>query len=764
MNKLVIWLSTHFARFGSGIICLTLISSLTISCSKTENNAIRFGLSSAAITLDPRYSTDAASTRIIRLLYWQLVDFNELSLPSPSLAKWTLLSPTHYRFKLREQGRNFHSGERLYAQDVKATYDSVLDIKTGSPHRQSLKIIKSIKIVNKNTIDFKLHHADPSFPGYLVIGIMPKSLIKKKHDFANSPIGSGPFRFFTWPDQNLLKLIRLHDNQLMEFMHIENSTTRVLKLLNNEIDILQNNLPGEMVKYLETFKRIKVKHRAGSNFSYLSFNFRDKRLRNLDLRIAIAHAIDRKTIIDKFFGEKTKLANAIFTPLHWAGHQNLEGYDYDPDKSRKLLAKHGYSKEYPLELTYKTTNKPFRVRIATLLQYQLAQVGVKVRLRTFEWTTFYNDIKHGNFELYSLTWVAVKSPDIFRYVYHSSRIPDPAKNKSGANRNSYKDEVTDYLIESAEKEQNTAKRIALYKKIHERLLNRLPVVPLWYQEHMFASRRNLFNYTLTHDGNFDSLVNVIKLKPGMKPLKIIEKEEISKDDTGSISKVLRKIIDNSEKHEIPVINQNPNQNTEPSKLESESISNAADKKLKARKLKSEKLKSRKLKPNKLESTESNSNEPREPKVQALPIKNDAALKKTQSTIKEQGKTNEANKLKPFTSRIRSKDEVKDQNKLKLKPSLAPLVTEKGEGANEVKRAPKKLKSKTDAVQEKPITKSKQPDKDLIRKRNKGALSAEPTKKENHNADSDEDPKAARDKNSRIDKNKDKLSPANTVQE
>ena len=69
----------------------------------------------------------------------------------------------------------------------------------------------------------------------------------------------------------------------------------------------------------------------------------------------------------------------------------------------------------------------------------------------------------------------------------------------------------DYLIQSAEKETNRKKRIELYKKIHKRLLDRLAVLPLWYEEHMAAMRQNIIGYTLSYDGNYDSLIAVKKL-------------------------------------------------------------------------------------------------------------------------------------------------------------------------------------------------------------------------------------------------------------
>lgn len=485
---------------------------------------IRFGLASVVQKLDPRFSTDATSTRVIRLLYRQLVDFDHNLRPTPDLASWKMISPTHYRFTLSQsEGRLFHDGTRLNANDVKATYHAVLGKKLVgqannvkqkiSPHKTSVALIKLIKVIDVNTIDFHLSREDPAFPGYLVIGIMPAHLLAKGHDFNRQPVGSGAFRFISWPGQNVINLIRLRDKQQFTFIHVNNSTTRVLKLLRGEIDMIQNNLPIELINYLAKDKHIKIQYRRGSNFSYLAFNMKNKHLKDRRVRLAIAHAINRPRIVAKMFGPKARLAAAIFTPDHWAGHPTIKSWPYDPNRARQLLKAAGYGPSNPLQLLHKTTNNPFRVRIATVIQYQLGQVGIKVKLRTYEWTTFYNDIKQGNFDIYTLSWVAVKSPDIFRYVYHSQSIPGlkikgSSKTSKGANRNRFRDKLTDQLIEQAEHTFDHTKRVALYRKIHERLLTQLPVMPLWYDQHMVAMRHYVFGYKISDDGSFDSLKSV----------------------------------------------------------------------------------------------------------------------------------------------------------------------------------------------------------------------------------------------------------------
>ncbi len=510
--------------FSRGFILGPLLFILLSACTKLDPSVIRFGLASVVQKLDPRFSTDATSTRVIRLLYRQLVDFDQNLRPSPDLASWKMISPTHYRFTLNQTaGRLFHDGTRLDAKDVKATYHAVLGKKLVgqaphlkqkiSPHKTSVALIKLIKVIDVNTIDFHLSREDPAFPGYLVIGIMPARLLAKGHDFNRQPVGSGDFRFISWPGQDIINLVRLRDKQKFTFIHVNNSTTRVLKLLRGEIDMIQNNLPIELINYLAKDKHIKINYRQGSNFSYLAFNMRNKHLKDRRVRLAIAYAINRRRIVAKMFGPKARLAAAIFTPDHWAGHPTLKSWPYNLERARQLLKAAGYGPDNPLQLLHKTTNNPFRVRIATVIQYQLAQVGIKVKLRTYEWTTFYNDIKQGNFDIYTLSWVAVKSPDIFRYVYHSQSIPGltikgSSNTSKGANRNRFSDKIIDHTIEQAEKTFDQTKRVALYRKIHERLLDQLPVMPLWYDQHMVAMRHDIFGYQLSDDGSFDSLKSV----------------------------------------------------------------------------------------------------------------------------------------------------------------------------------------------------------------------------------------------------------------
>ncbi|KAF0192522.1 MAG: extracellular solute-binding protein [Gammaproteobacteria bacterium] len=485
------------------ILAIALLLSLVAGCAPPPDGIVNFGLAARPVTLDPRFATDAVSARLNRLIYRHLVDFDDVYQPIPALASWEKLADRHYRFHLQEHGRDFHNGAHLTAADVKATYDYVLDEHNASPHRGTLGTVERVAVVDDDTVDFFLSEPDLIFPGQLVIGIVPANLIVAGHAFNKQPVGSGPFRFVDWPEEGRLTLQRVRDGQAFRFLYVPDPTVRVLKLLRGELDVIQNDLPPELVRYLAQQDDVTVVRGNGASFSYLGFNLQDPDVGRLEVRQAIAHALDRQAIITYVLGDAARPASALLVPDHWAGHPGLLGYAYDPALSRRLLHDAGYGNERPLALTYKTSSDPFRIRLATIIQSQLADAGIRVALRSYDWGTFYGDIKSGRFQMYSLSWVGIKTPDIFRYVFHSQSVPP-----GGANRGHLADAGVDGLIEAAETAADTASQAADYRKLQELLYQRLPYVPLWYEDHIVVTRRQVTGYRLAADGNYDGLERV----------------------------------------------------------------------------------------------------------------------------------------------------------------------------------------------------------------------------------------------------------------
>lgn len=459
---------------------------------KTHQSApVRFALAQAPLNLDPRYATDAASERVIRLIYQPLVDFDAASKPAPKLATWVTISPIEYQFTLKPSRASFHNQLPLNAEDVKATYDSIIALK-DSPLTAEFFNIARIEVQDSRAVTFHLKQADLHFAAKLIIGILPKDLIEKKHDFSRSPVGNGPLAFISW--QNKLILKREKDGQRIMFVEVKDPTVRVLKLLRGEVDLLQGDLPPELVKHLQSKPEIVVKTSQGANFSYLGLNMQDPVLKNHKVRIAIAHAIDREAIIEKVMVKNTRIAASILPPEHYAGNVGLLPYDHNPALSKQLLLEAGV--KLPLKLVYKTSTDAQRVRFATILQAQMAKAGIDLEIRSLDWGTFFEDVKQGNFQMFGLTWVGIKTPEIYTKAFGSQNFPP-----KGFNRGRYADGELDKLLSNENWLAATA-----------RIDVQLPYIPLWYEGQFVAMRKGLTNYAPKSDGNWDDLGNIQRVQ------------------------------------------------------------------------------------------------------------------------------------------------------------------------------------------------------------------------------------------------------------
>ncbi|MGE3480624.1 MAG: ABC transporter substrate-binding protein [Gammaproteobacteria bacterium] len=488
------------------VLALTALFPVLGGCGRTPHEGLRFGLPVMPVTLDPRFATDAVSARINRLLYQALIDFDASAMPRPALADWQQLTPTLYRFTLRTPRARFSNGAPLTARDVKATYDYILDARNASPQRLSLANIEAVATDGEDVVEFRLRAPDLLFPGRLGIGILPSDLIAAGHPFNRRPVGSGPFELTAWAGEGRLQLRRRRDGLALEFIAVNDPTVRVLKLLRGEIDMLQNDLPPEMITYLKGQKDIVVQEGRGTNFAYLGFNLQDAATGRPEVRAAIANALDRAAIVTYVLGGAAHLANAVLPSEHWAGNPDLAPIPYDPARARRLLQAAGYGSDNPLRLVYKTSTDPFRLRLATIIQSQLDAVGIKVELHSLDWGTFYGDIKAGNFQMYSLMWVGIKLPEIFRYAFHSGAVPP-----DGANRGRFASPAVDRLIEQAEAADTLAGQAEYFRAVQADLLAELPYVPLWHEDHVFAARRGIDGYRISGDGNYDGLVYVERL-------------------------------------------------------------------------------------------------------------------------------------------------------------------------------------------------------------------------------------------------------------
>lgn len=475
---------------------------LLAACDPSEDGVIRFAVATAPGVLDPRLASDAASERVNALLYDRLVDLDPAGRPQPGIATWSQRAPDHYRVRLRSDRAAFWDGSPVQAADVAATYRSLLEPALASPHAGALAGIARIDVIDADTVDFHLRGPDPRFATRLTIGIVPASRAAER-GLARAPMGSGPFRFRGWREDGGLVLERREDGQAIALLPVADPTMRVLKLVRGEAELLQNDLPAELYGYLDGRGDVALQAGSGTTFAYLGFNLDDPAVGRREVRQAIAHAIDREAIIRHLFRGRAQAAESVLPPGHWAAPGDLAPHVHDPARARALLAAAGYDAGRPLRLNYKTSTDPFRLRIAHVLQQQLGDVGVEVEIASYDWGTFFGDIKAGRFQMYGLAWVGVNSPDILRYAFHGDALPP-----GGANRGRYLDPVTDRLIDIADSADDAA-AAAAYREVQRRVHAALVYVPLWYEDNV-AALRGVSGYRPGHDGNYLALQQVVR--------------------------------------------------------------------------------------------------------------------------------------------------------------------------------------------------------------------------------------------------------------
>ncbi|MGZ8272136.1 MAG: ABC transporter substrate-binding protein, partial [Methylophilus sp.] len=158
--------------------------------------------------------------------------------------------------------------------------------------------------------------------------------------------------------------------------------------------------------------------------------------------------------------------------------------------AKQLLQEAGIT--LPLKLVYKTSTDAQRVRLATILQAQMAPAGIDLVIRSLDWGTFFEDVKQGEFQLFGLTWVGIKTPDIYSKVFGSDFFPP-----NGFNRGRYRDAVLDGLLQKEDWQAAT-----------QRINEQLPYIPLWYEGQFAAYRNTIKNYTPQSDGNWDGLATL----------------------------------------------------------------------------------------------------------------------------------------------------------------------------------------------------------------------------------------------------------------
>ncbi len=483
---------------------------------KDKKNELVVGIENAPANLDPRFSTDAYAIRIGKLIFPGLVTLDENFNPKLLIAE-EIKNPNEitYMIKIRE-GVRFHNGTLLTANDVKYTYESILDPELKSPHASGFQKIKKIEVIDIYNLKITLNEPFAPFEEQiLVFGIIPKAVaLKQKAAFNTNPIGAGAYKFEKQLEGGDVYLVRNEQyfekspeiNRLV-FKIVPDVTVRMLELLKGSIDLTQNALPQKLLARFKNEEKVRVIYGPSAGLTYVGFNLNDPILKNVKVRKAIAHAISREDIIKYKFDGHASLARGLLGPLHWAYEPNVSTYEYSPEKAKKLFDEAGFPDpdgEGPktrFELIFKTSTEKERIDIAKIYANNLKNVGIQLSLRTHEWGVFFTDIQEGNFHLFSLKWPFVAYPDFLYYCFHTSSFPP-----NGANRGRYTNREIDKLLDESRRELNRDKQKEIFSKVAALLAEELPYIFLWHEENNAVINKRVKNYNLSASGDFQSLI------------------------------------------------------------------------------------------------------------------------------------------------------------------------------------------------------------------------------------------------------------------
>lgn len=453
----------------------------------------------------------------MELIFSGLLKVDEHLDVAPDLAEsFESPDPTTYIFHLRPNVK-FHDGTALRAEDVIYTFRYMADEANASPFRTYFKLISDVTISDPRTIRVKLQEPNAFFPIAARRPIVSERIATAagREGFSKVPVGAGPFRLVENRERSGILLQAFHEyyagappTKKIQLKPILDLNIRILELKKGSVDLLQNSVDGFPAGSLDQLRKdpnIQVDHRPGNNVQYLNFNLHHPVLKNPLVRRAIAMAIDRNSIIKFKFGGLATAATGYLPPHHWAYTADVPTYSFDPSRAKKLLRQAGVRK---LSLTYRTSTNPQSIEIAQVIAGYLSDIGIDVTVRSTEFGVLFDDIKKGNFDLYSLQWTSILSPDELFDVFDSKQIPP-----NGLNRNFYSNPKVDELLERGRTISSRSEQLEIYRQVQKILAEDLPAFFLWYPEQIAAYRKRVEGYQIHPRGTYESLSHVVLTSP-----------------------------------------------------------------------------------------------------------------------------------------------------------------------------------------------------------------------------------------------------------
>jgi peptide/nickel transport system substrate-binding protein len=484
------------------LLCVALLALLVaaVPAQAQTKDTLVVALVSHAPTLDPHMHFERVGILVNINMFDSLLHRNAKLEFEPSLAtSWKALSDTQWEFKLR-RGVKFHNGDPLTAEDVKYSFDRVLEPgkeKKKSPQYGNVRAIKEVRIVNPETIHLVTDKPFPLLLERLVFfSIVPKKHIEKVGEEAfgtTAAVGTGPWKFVEWKRDQHIRLVA-HDDHWRgkpAFKHlvirsIPEIATQVAELKTGGVDLIRN-VSADLVPDLKAGPQTYISSSPILRVHYMGFDMRvppfDKKL----VRQAANYAIDKQAVIQKMMAGFGKQVATVVQPAAFGHDPEVKPYPYDVKKAKALLAQAGYPNG--IDVTIHSAAAEWRPVFEALCQ-MLTEAGIRATPKMWDpgpaWNKFFQTEGkatngwYGNWGNYSLFDAAA----VLHPLYHTEPGGWVGKHYARV-------EGLNALIDEARSSVDQPKRKRIYSQIQRLIHEEAPTAFLWIQNDTLGVSKNV---------------------------------------------------------------------------------------------------------------------------------------------------------------------------------------------------------------------------------------------------------------------------------
>ncbi|MBB6453529.1 peptide/nickel transport system substrate-binding protein [Salirhabdus euzebyi] len=501
-----------------------------------EEQILVFARGGDSESLDNPSTTDGESSRVTKQIFESLLNFDKESFElTPGLAHdWESNDEgTVYTFYL-EEGVTFHDGTPFNAEAVKINFERWADPEHkyafteegytypiygtlfGGYKGDEGHVIEEVNVIDEHTVEFVLNRPLGYFlqnMGMQYFAITSPAALEEYGPTINeNPVGTGPFKFVSWSKDDSIVLEKFEDYRIeglpkldqVIFQVIPDNAARLIALRSGDIDIMDGLNPDDAAG-VESDENLDLYTRAANNFGYLGMNVSKAPLDNKLVRQAINHAVNREAIAEALYAGYAIPATNPLPPGYLGYNDELEGYEYDPDRAKELLAEAGYEGGLEIDLWTMPVARPYMPdpeTVAEIIQNDLAQVGITANIVREEWAPYLEKTANGEQELFMLGWSGTNGdPDYFLgSLLHGDSI-------GGGNRSFYSNDQVNELLDQAKVSIDQEERAELYKEAQRLILEDSPMVTLVHSTPVLAARNTVKNY-VPHPSTSESLAEV----------------------------------------------------------------------------------------------------------------------------------------------------------------------------------------------------------------------------------------------------------------